>query len=154
MTGYGVVDYKQNQFSLIACGCIRVTGNEMPQRLRIIHQSILDLITEFAPWEFAIEQAFVSKNAQSALKLGQARGVALCAAAEMDLPIAEYAPRLVKQAIVGTGAATKEQVQHMVTTLLQLNKTPPSDAADALAIAMCHVHHWKSQQRIKQSTRK
>lgn len=126
----------------------------MPQRLHIIHRSILELIEEFSPWEFAIEQAFMSKNAQSALKLGQARGVALCAAASADLPIAEYAPRLVKQAIVGTGAATKEQVQHMVTSILQLQKQPPADAADALAIAMCHAHHWKNQQRIKQSLRK
>ena len=99
-----------------------------------------DLIAQYAPDEFAIEDVFLARNAQSALKLGQARGVAIAAAVAAKLPIYEYAARSVKQAVVGTGRANKEQVQHMVEVLLDLSGTPQADAADALAIAVCHVN--------------
>ena len=111
----------------------------MPQRLQTIFTSVNELIETWSPQQFAIEQVFMGKNAASALKLGQARGVAMVAAALQQLPVAEYAPRAIKMAVTGTGGAEKEQVQHMVQTLLKLPGRPQADAADALAIALCHA---------------
>ena len=112
----------------------------MPEKLKRIHNSVVELITQFQPDEFAIEQVFMARNPDSALKLGQARGAAIVAAACHDLPVAEYSARSIKQAVVGTGAAEKEQVQHMVMALLNLSKRPQADAADALAVAICHAN--------------
>ena len=112
----------------------------MASRLGEIYSAVRELIETYQPDEFAIESVFVARNAQSALKLGQARGVAIAAAVAAELPVYEYAARQVKQAVVGTGRANKNQVAHMVQVLLELSGIPQADAADALAIAVCHVN--------------
>lgn len=141
ITGYGIIDMRGNQSQYYDCGCIRTSNKQaLPERLKIIFQSINGIIAEYRPHAMAIEQVFMHRNPDSALKLGQARGVSICAGVMADLPINEYAPRSIKQALVGSGGATKEQVQHMVCALLQLKTCPQADAADALAIALCHGH--------------
>jgi crossover junction endodeoxyribonuclease RuvC len=141
LTGFGIIE-KQNQKSLyITSGCIKMTTEAMPQRLFEIYQGINQIIEEYQPTVAAIEQIFMYRNAASALKLGQARGVAIVAAVQYQLTIYEYAPTQIKQAIVGKGHADKQQVQHMVKVLLCLPKTPQADAADALAVALCHTHN-------------
>ena len=148
-TGFGIIEVNGDQVSAVHHGVIRTGGGEFPQRLGIIFQGILDLISEYAPDQVAVENVFVSKNAGSALKLGQARGAAVCAAISRELPVAEYSPRSVKQAIVGRGSADKIQVQHMITVLLQLGETPQEDAADALAVALCHQHTQQTTNRMQ-----
>ncbi|PCK08458.1 MAG: crossover junction endodeoxyribonuclease RuvC [Alteromonadaceae bacterium] len=138
-TGYGVVKMVRGKASYVASGVIRINPEfALPERLKVIYDGISEVIDNYTPNEFAIESVFMSKSAGSALKLGQARGAAIVAAVNYDLPVSEYAARKVKQSVVGTGAADKLQVQHMVTTLLRLNSTPQEDAADALAVALCH----------------
>ena len=110
------------------------------ERLHHIYKDLTALLDEYQPDEIAIEEVFMAKNAKSALLLGQARGVAIAAAASRDLRVSQYAARQVKQSVVGTGKASKEQVQHMVTVMLELAGQPQADAADALAIALCHVN--------------
>src|SRR3569832_926356 len=122
--------------------------DEFPERLRAIFDGLSRLVAEYRPNEVAIEKVFVQRNVDSALKLGQARGAALCAVMNQALPVAEYAPTQIMQALVGRGGATKEQVQHMVRTLLQLSATPPADAADALACALCHGHTRETLTRL------
>ena len=139
-TGYGVIVVDRQGPHYVASGCINVAKLEMPNRLGEIYRSVSELISTYQPDALAIEEVFVSKNAKSALLLGQARGVAIAAAVGRNLSVSEYAARLVKQAVVGTGKASKEQVQHMVEVLLKLSGTPQADAADALAIALCHVN--------------
>lgn len=138
ITGYGLVELDSGRARYVASGCIKTRGDDFPARLADIYRGIETLIFEFTPTEFAIEDVFLAKNPQSALKLGQARGVAIAAAVASNLPVSEYAARFVKKAIVGTGRANKAQVQLMVRTLLQLESDPAVDAADALAIALCH----------------
>jgi len=138
ITGYGVVDFDGATSRYVASGTIRCGGGELPARLREIFASLGEVIDTHTPDESAIEQVFMHRNADSALKLGQARGAAICACASHDLAVGEYTPRQIKQAVVGTGAATKIQVQQMVRQLLALPASPPSDAADALAVALCH----------------
>ena len=139
VTGYGVIKVVGNRQEYVASGCIRTTDKSaLPERLDIIFQGVTQIINEFVPDELAIERIFMSRSAESALKLGHARGVAIVAAVAQGLPVHEYEARKVKQAIVGTGAANKSQVQHMVMTLLNLPSKPQADAADALAIAICH----------------
>lgn len=149
VTGYAVLDMFGTQVSYIDSGCIRVADEAMPIRLMTIYQSIEQLIVEFRPKEFAIEQIFMHANPNSALKLGQARGVALVPPALHGLPIGEYAPKAIKLAVVGTGNANKAQVQHMVKVLLNLQGKVQSDAADALAIGLCHIHHLQSARNRK-----
>lgn len=144
ITGYGVIRHAHGRFSYLGSGCIRAGEGALADRLRIIHDGVRELILQFKPTTFAIESAFMARNADSALKLGQARGAAIVAAACSDLPIAEYAPREVKLAVVGTGGADKAQVAAMVVRLLELPATPQADAADALAIALCHGHTEQS----------
>ena len=139
-TGYGIIDSASGQIRYIASGCIRTRDGQLAGRLGEIHDGVRQLIAEFAPDVAAVEQVFVARSASSALKLGQARGAALSALVVAELDVAEYAPRRVKQAITGTGAATKHQVQHMVRLLLNLPRAPGADAADALAIAICHIN--------------
>jgi crossover junction endodeoxyribonuclease RuvC len=139
-TGYGVVDVVRGRCAYVASGCIRTADGELPGRVGEIYSGVAALIAEHAPDAAAVEQVFMARNASSALKLGQARGAALAALVVAGLPVSEYAARRVKQAITGTGAATKEQVQHMVCRLLHLNAAPRGDAADALAIAICHIN--------------
>lgn len=139
-TGFGVICRTGQKIEYIVSGCIRTGEGELPGRLKKIYDGVSELITTYHPQQFAIEQVFMGKNADSALKLGQARGVAIVAAVQQGLPVAEYAPRTIKQAVVGKGGAAKEQVQHMVQYLLKLPGIPQADAADALAIAICHAH--------------
>lgn len=140
VTGYGVIQQRGRQLSYVASGCIRTVVDDMPMRLKLIYAGVSEIITQFQPDFFAIEQVFMAKNPDSALKLGQARGVAIVAAVNRDLPVFEYAARQVKQTVVGSGAAEKSQVQHMVRALLKLAANPQADAADALAIAITHCH--------------
>lgn len=148
--GYGLINATGNRLSYVASGVVRIpqpmlVADCLAERLKVIFDSLSDIIEHYQPQEFAIEQVFMSKSAGSALKLGQARGAAIVAAVNKDLPVSEYEARKVKQAVVGTGAADKLQVQHMVCTLLKLAKAPAEDAADALAVAICHAN---SQQNL------
>ncbi len=140
ITGFGIINAVGHKVEYVASGCIRVGDGVIAERLKKIYCSVDELIELHTPQEFAIEQVFMGKNADSALKLGQARGAAILAASMHDLDVAEYAPRLVKQAVVGKGSAGKESVQFMVQKLLSLPGIPQADAADALAIALCHAH--------------
>jgi crossover junction endodeoxyribonuclease RuvC len=140
ITGFGVVNAVGQQLEYVTSGCIRLGDGPMPERLDKLFSSITELVERYCPQQFAIEQAFMGRNADSALKLGQARGVAIVAAVRQQLEVAEYAPRTIKQSVVGKGSASKEQVQIMVRQLLKLPGTPQADAADALAIAICHAH--------------
>ena len=135
VTGYGIIDVLGQEVRYVDSGCIRLADEEMPLRLMMIHQGISELIRTYRPQEFAIEAIFVHKNPASALKLGQARGVAICAA------------KSIKQAVVGKGGAEKTQVQHMVKILLNRSGVIQSDAADALAVALTHAHHLQTQRR-------
>ena len=141
VTGYAVVARRDNEVRMIDCGSISNSGDTaMPLRLKRIHQELCGVIATYHPDEFAIESAFYGKNAQSALKLGHARGVSILAAVEQEIPTTEYSPREVKRAIVGNGAASKEQVAFMVKSLLRLtNSKMLHDTSDALAIAICHA---------------
>lgn len=138
ITGFGVITGSKGRYQYITSGCIKLTGETLPDRLWQIQQGVDQLITEFKPEEFAIEQVFLGKNADSAIKLGQARGVAIVAAAMHQLPVFEYAARSVKQAVTGQGGASKELVQQMIQASFKLPGKPQADAADALAIALCH----------------
>ena len=140
LTGYGVIDIIGGQLRYVASGSIRTTRGEFPERLGEIYGGVTSLIHAHAPQEVAIEEVFLARNANSALKLGQARGAALAAVVSNELKVNEYAARRVKLAVTGTGGATKQQVQHMVRVLLNLDGAPTSDAADALAIAICHIN--------------
>ncbi|MCH1570912.1 MAG: crossover junction endodeoxyribonuclease RuvC [Longimicrobiales bacterium] len=140
-TGYGVVRRGSDaSVSLVECGVIRTSPREtLPIRIREIYDAIVALIGRHGPDAVSVEDVFHGKNAQSALKLGHARGAILLAAAHHDVMIAEYAPRHIKKAVVGTGNATKDQVGFMVQQQLKLKEIPtPADAADGVAIALCH----------------
>ncbi len=139
VTGFGIVDAIGGQARAVAWGSIRTSG-EHSERLRRIFEEIDRIISTHAPEEVAIESVFVHRNADSALKLGQARAAALCATFRARLPIHEYSPRHIKKAVVGAGGAEKPQVQRMVKMLLGLGEAPEPDAADALAAALCHAH--------------
>jgi crossover junction endodeoxyribonuclease RuvC len=142
-TGYGIVEQlHSDELRYVVCGTVKLSLRKpLPERLTQVFETLRQVIQEFQPDQVAIEDVFYAVNAKSALKLGQVRGVAMLAAASCGLPVAEYAPLSIKSAVVGYGRAEKEQVQHMVTTLLCLNEAPESpDAADALAIAICHLH--------------
>jgi len=140
LTGYGVVDVSGPGIRYLASGCIRTTEGPFPARLADIYRGVDELIQAHRPEVFAIEEVFLARNPDSALKLGQARGVAIAAGVAHGLPIHEYAAKKVKQGLVGTGRASKQQVQHMVRVILGLPGDPQADAADALAIAICHVN--------------
>lgn len=140
ITGYGVVEVHGDRTISLSNGCIRVGEGELAQRLRQIHLGVQQLIDEFRPAEAAIESVFVHRNADSALKLGQARGTAITAISLNNIPVFEYSPAVIKKSVVGRGNAAKPQVQHMVSAILGLHKTLQSDAADALAVALCHGH--------------
>lgn len=140
VTGYGVIKVSSRNISYVDSGCIKTSGINFSLRLLDIFNGINELMRLHAPEEVAIEQVFMHKNPNSALKLGHARGVAMVACASYAVPISEYSARAVKQSLVGYGGAEKTQVSDMVVSLLRLSKSPQSDAADALAIAICHVH--------------
>lgn len=140
ITGFGVISQIKRQIYYVASGCIRTENGSFSQRLHTIYQAIDQLIILHKPQEVAIEQVFMAKNPDSALKLGQARGAAIVAAANHKQDIFEYSACQIKQSVVGKGNADKRQVQHMVVALLKLNQTPQADAADALAVAFCHIY--------------
>jgi crossover junction endodeoxyribonuclease RuvC len=139
-TGYGVIELEGTRPRWLVHGCIRSPAVSLPERLLKILRDMQAVIREFAPTEAAVEQVFVRRNVASSLILGQARGAAICALAAAGLPLAEYAPAQIKSALVGHGRAEKPQIQHMVKVLLNLSAAPPADAADALAVALCHAH--------------
>ena len=145
ITGYGVIEHSPHQSVPLDFGCIRPPPDlALEERYKIIFDGVEQLIEKFKPEAIAIESQFVMKNVQSALKLGMAKGMVLLAAARRKIPIFEYAPKKAKQAVVGKGQASKEQVQRMIQTLLRLPKLPePEDAADALALAICCAHHLR-----------
>ena len=147
-TGYGIIAQEAQRLRWVAHGEIStVTSNDFSSRLSQIYQGILNIIVSYQPEQAAIEQVFMHQNIQSALKLGHARGAAIVAIASNHIPLGEYSPRQVKQALVGYGAASKSQVAHMVKILLNVKEPLPSDAADALAIAICHSNYTKSGKR-------
>ncbi len=143
-TGFGIINYVSGRSEYVTSGVIRLPAGELPERLRIIYNSVGELVETHCPGELAIEQVFMAKSAGSALKLGQARGAAIVACVARDMAVAEYSARQIKQSVVGTGAADKSQVQHMVRVLLRLPAEPQEDAADALAAALCHAHTRQS----------
>lgn len=150
VTGYGIVDMQQKKPECIVYGTIRTQHNkELAEKLRIIYHSIDELIHEYKPRDVALEDVFFGHNIQSALKLGQARGAAILAAANNKKPVFTYAARAVKQAVTGNGAASKEQVQKMIQALFNFKEPiKPLDASDALAIAVCHARRYETQKLL------
>ncbi len=140
MTGFAVIEAQGDRLRACGFGVIRTGAGELPERLSAIFDGVERVVAELAPAALAIESVFMARNAQSALKLGQARGAAICAATRTGLPVFEYAPRAVKLAVVGSGRAEKGQIQHMMRQILQIEETLQPDAADALAVAVCHAH--------------
>lgn len=139
VTGYGVIRTNGKSVVYVDSGCIRVKSETLAEKIYEVYSGVSDVMKQHQPQAAAVEQVFLGKNFNSALKLGQARGAALAAIANHHIPIAEYATRTVKQAVVGNGAAEKSQVSHMVRYLLKLSGKPQVDAGDALAIALCHA---------------
>ena len=140
-TGFGVIDSDGFRHKYVASGFVKITGDELPDRLGMIFNEISAIIKKWQPQAMGIEQVFVNKNVDSALKLGQARGAAICAGINAQLKVGEYTPRAIKKAVVGNGAAEKQQIQQMMKILLKLDFVPQSDEADGLAIAVCHANH-------------
>ena len=151
LTGYGIIEQHGSQLRYVSSGCLRVSGDSLADKLGMIFTDLSELMREFQPHEMAIERVFMARNADSALKLGQARGAAICAGVTQALPVAEYSAREIKQAVVGKGSADKAQVQHMIRVLLNLSDTPQADAADALAVAVCHSHRGQTLARVPQA---
>ncbi len=144
ITGYGVIDADRGQLRFVACGIVKTTtGYPFPHRLNEIFDGINEVIQVHGPVIAAIEDVFLATNPRSALKLGHARGAAVVAAMQNGLSVFDYSPRAVKQAVAGYGQAGKEQVQHMVRVLLALSGAPSADAADALAVAICHANQFQ-----------
>ncbi|MBD2859797.1 crossover junction endodeoxyribonuclease RuvC [Spongiibacter sp. KMU-158] len=139
-TGFGLIEVAGHRHRYISSGVIRLPKGPLPERLAEIYRSLNLIIDEYQPTLAAVEEVFMAKSAGSALKLGQARGAAVVACVGRDIPVAEYTARQIKKAVVGTGAANKEQIQHMVKILLKLPAAPQEDAADALAAAICHAN--------------
>ena len=153
-TGWGVVDAIGNRLRHVADGVIATDGDlPVPDRLRVLHDALVGLFATYAPEEAAVEETYVNRNGSSTLKLGYARGVALLAPALHDIPVSEYGAMSVKRAVVGTGAATKDQVEMMVRRLLPGAVIRRADASDALAVAICHAHHRTSALKVATGTR-
>ena len=149
-TGIGIIDTDGRINKVVHYQPIKCGNGEFPERLKTIFTTITELIHSYKPDEVSIETVFMAKNAGSALKLGQARGAAICAAVAMDLPVYEYAPKAIKQAVVGKGGAAKSQVQYMITLLLNIQDKIQEDAADALAAALCHSNSRWTLSKINQ----
>lgn len=139
-TGFGIIDSLNGRHRYVTSGVIRLPRAPLPERLCIIADSVAELVERHGPSELSIEQVFLARSPDAALKLGQARGAAIVPCVTRGLEVSEYSARQIKQSVVGTGAADKTQVQHMVKVLLSLPSTPQEDAADALAAALCHAH--------------
>lgn len=140
-TGWGIIDAQGSRLSHVAHGICAATGENLADRLLHLHGLLSEVVAEFAPDTAAVEHTFVNKDASGTLKLGQARAIALLVPAQAGLSVAEYAPNAVKKVVVGVGHAAKEQVAHMVRMQLPAAGKPKADAADALAVALCHAHH-------------
>ncbi len=147
-TGFGIIEHQGSRSTYVTSGIIRLAKVSLPERLRIIYDNVTEIVEEFNPQELAIEEVFLARDAKAAIKLGQARGTAIVACVNLSMPVYEYAAKSIKQAVVGTGSASKEQIQHMVKRLLQLPAAPKEDAADALATALCHAHTQQSMIRL------
>ena len=142
VTGYGIIACRGRDTGFVTCGTIRLSaGTDFSQRLLLIFEGLSEVMDRHQPDVAAVEDLFVAHNVRSALKLGQARGAAVVAASRQGMPVFDYTPRKVKESVAGYGHAEKSQVQEMVRVLLQLSALPSSDAADALAVALCHAHH-------------
>ncbi|TCB68611.1 crossover junction endodeoxyribonuclease RuvC [Acinetobacter sp. ANC 4178] len=148
LTGYGIIEKDGQKLRFVDAGTIRTESKDMPERLKRIFAGVERIVKFHGPTEAAVEQVFMAQNPDSALKLGQARGAAIAALVNLDLQVAEYTARQIKQSVVGYGAADKEQVQMMVVKLLNLSVTPQADAADALAAAICHAHASGSMSKL------
>jgi len=150
-TGYGLVEFMRGSLSLVDCGCIQTAGTlTLADRLQILYQQLTGILRCYRPDQFAVEEVFFNKNIRTAMAVSQARGVILLAAADAGLAICEYTPLQVKQAVVGYGRATKQQVRFMVKSILRLSILPgPDDVADALAVAICHAHMSTGVGKIK-----
>ena len=142
ITGYGVIEYKNNKFKTIDYGVITTDAKtDLPQRLYVINDKLQELLGQYKPDVMSVEELFFNTNIKTAIAVGHGRGVVLLTAAKAGIPVFEYTPLQVKQSVVGYGRAKKEQVQYMVKILLSLDSIPkPDDAADALAVAICHAH--------------
>ena len=151
VTGFGVLDFVGASATYVASGVVQSIDGDFPERLKVIFDAVTQLVSQYKPDAVSVESVFVHKNPGSALKLGHARSAAICATFKSDAIVFEYAPREIKLAVVGTGSATKEQVQHMVMSILGLEGMPSSDAADALATALCHGHQRRIGLQIKES---
>ena len=150
ITGFGIVDLDGKRTAAVEWGSIRTSG-EHSDRLRSIFQALGDIVREYRPTEVAIERVFLSRNADSALKLGQARAAAMCATFAANVPIYEYSARHIKKAVVGRGGAEKEQVQRMVQMILGVTDVLQPDAADALAAAICHAHERNTSALLREA---
>ena len=151
ITGFGIIERVGGRAAYVESGCIRAGTGEFSGRLKVIFDSVRDVVAIYRPEQVAGERGFLPKNPDSALKLGHARGAALCALMMEGLKVSEYTPAEIKQATVGKGNATKAQVQHMIQALLKLPGIPREDAADALAVALCHLHTGQTLGRINGS---
>jgi crossover junction endodeoxyribonuclease RuvC len=147
-TGFGIIDVDGSHHTHVHSGRLRIAGASLPDRLGFIFSELYQLMDQWHPDEAAIENVFMARNADSALKLGQARGAAICAMVQQGLAVAEYSPREIKQSVVGKGSAAKEQVQHMVRVMLNLSEPPQADQADALGVAICHAHMRASLNKV------
>ena len=148
-TGWGVIDARDNRLSFVAEGTVTSDAKQaLARRLMQLHDGLVEVIETWSPEQAAVEETFVNKNPTSTLKLGQARGIALLVPARLGLVVGEYTPNLVKKTVVGAGHAGKDQVLMMVKTLLPGSGNAGPDAADALAVAICHAHHRETQNRI------
>ena len=149
--GYGIIEMRGNRFKVIDYGAVTTeAGMEMPDRLKVLYNSLMELIGRFEPEVASVEELFFNTNAKTAILVGQARGVALLACSNSGLEIAEYTPLQIKQSLLGNGRAEKKQVQFMVKTILNLKEVPkPDDTADALAAAICHGHSAGARNRLK-----
>ena len=154
VTGFGVIEKISNQISYVASGQIKANAASIPERLTTIFAGIEEVTAKFFPDLVVVEQAFAHKNMATAIKLGQARGVAMVAASKTGCNVYEYTPRQIKQAVVGSGGADKSQVQHMVKAILNLPSTPQADAADALAVALCHGNSHQSLEKLAGQAKK
>ena len=151
VTGFGVIETDGAHSRHLHSGCIRTASGDFPQRLGEIFNGVRAVLEEWRPDEVAVEQVFVARNAASALKLGHARGAAISAVVTEALPVFEYSPTAVKQGLVGTGRADKEQVQHMVRVILSLQQQMGLDQSDALAVALCHAHGQAARRSIERA---
>jgi len=152
ITGYGIIETGARGFVYITSGSVHADSGAFPARLKRIYEGIQHIVGQYSPDELSIEQVFMHRNADSALKLGQARGAAICAGLADNLPVYEYSARQVKLAMVGKGSADKHQVKTMVRVLLRLQGNIQTDASDALGVALCHAHHRQTEIRLKEAT--